>query len=207
MEHLAQANIRVVNVGLESGSERVRNEIKRPKYTNEELIRFCKKAKSYGVEVVFYVLIGLPGEDVASYADTIYVCREAQPAFVYLSIFYPYLGTDLANLCLEKGLMNVADLSPTAERTHAVLDLPVFSRQRIRREYVLFWWKVYHGHWPLTKVTFHTLNSILVAHPTLYSWLFTIVWSSGVLKILRSLFGARSVYKKHRAARIDAVQV
>lgn len=207
MTQLSNAKIRVVNVGLETGSEWLRDEIKRPKYTNEELILFCQKAKAHGVDVVFYVLIGMPGESLETYQDTIRVCRAAQPSFVYLSIFYPYLGTDLATLCLEKGLVKKADLSPSAERTHAVLDLPGFTRSRIRREYVLFWYKVYRGHWPMSKILFHTLNSILVAHPTIYSWLYFVSWRSGALRILRSVFGARSVYKKHRAMRVDAVQV
>lgn len=208
MTRLANANIRVVNVGLETGSERLRDEIKRPRYTNKELINFCQFAKRHGVEVVFYVLIGLPGETLQSYRDTIRVCRDAQPAFVYLSIFYPYLGTDLATLCLEKGLVDKADLSPTAERTHSVLNLPEFSRRRIRLEYVLFWIKVYRGHWPMTKLAFHTGNSILIAHPLLYSSLYQVLWRTGVLKLLRTLFGARSsVYKKHQATRVDSVKV
>ena len=39
------ANLTTINIGLESGSERVRKLLKRPQHTNQELIEFCKDAQ------------------------------------------------------------------------------------------------------------------------------------------------------------------
>ncbi|MEC9376122.1 MAG: radical SAM protein, partial [Pseudomonadota bacterium] len=86
-----KANLMTINIGLESGSERFRKDVLiRPKYTNDELVRFCKLAKDYDIKVIFFVLIGLPGETLKDYYETVKTARRAQPYTCYVSIFYPY---------------------------------------------------------------------------------------------------------------------
>jgi len=97
------------------------------------------------------------------------VAREAQPYTCYLSIFFPYLGTDLATLAIEMGLIDPDTLSPTGERTTARLDLEGFSSRRVRFEYIVFWWRVYRGHWSMTKVLANMAAAFLRAYPSVYS--------------------------------------
>jgi radical SAM superfamily enzyme YgiQ (UPF0313 family) len=163
------ANLVTINIGLESGSERMRRLLIRPKYTNEELIKFSKTAREYGIRVVFFVLLGLPEETIKDYMETIRVAREAQPYKCYVSIFYPYLGTDLATHAVRSGLVELSDLSPIAERGHSQLNLPEFSARRIRFEYIMFSWRVYRGHWPYKKVFAAMFGAFLAGHPDLYS--------------------------------------
>jgi radical SAM superfamily enzyme YgiQ (UPF0313 family) len=207
LARLDRANIRVVNIGLETGSESVRKQIRRPAYKNEEIVEFCKLARERGINVVFYVLIGLPGETPKDYRETVRVCRAAQPSFVYLSIFYPYLGTDLARVALERGLVTKEDLSPTAERSRPVLSLPEFPPSRVRREFILFWFKVYRGHWPISRIAFQTVNATLLAYPRLYSLLYGIAWRTGVLRLLKKQFGERRMFRRKALARVDAAHV
>jgi radical SAM superfamily enzyme YgiQ (UPF0313 family) len=164
------ANLTTINVGLESGSERMRNDvIRRPQYTNDELIRFCRTASEYEIRVILYVLVGLPGETIADYMETVRVAREAQPYSCLVSIFFPYLGTDLATTAIDMGLIEPESLSPRGERSSAQLDLEGFSRRRIRFEYIVFWWRVYRGHWPLPKVLANMAAAFLRAYPKAYS--------------------------------------
>jgi radical SAM superfamily enzyme YgiQ (UPF0313 family) len=169
-----EANLKIINIGLESGSERMRKEVLiRPKYTNDELVRFCNFAKGYDIKVIFFVLMGLPGETIKDYFETIRTARRAQPYTCYVSIFYPYLGTDLATEALNLGLVHARDLVTNdlskAERSRAILDLDGFSSNRIRLEYIIFWFRVYYGHWPITKVAFKMATSFLRAYPYVYS--------------------------------------
>ncbi len=174
-----KANFVTFNVGLESGSERMRRDVlNRPKYTNDELVRFCQLAREYEINVLFFVLIGLPGETLEDYLETVRAARRAQPDTCYVSIFYPYLGTDLATKAISLGLVHSRDLvtndNSKAERTRAVLNLEGFSARRIRLEYILFWFRVYSGHWSMMKLIWHTLRSFLMAYPKIYSRLFAI---------------------------------
>jgi hypothetical protein len=88
---------------------------------------------------------------------------------VQLSVFYPYLGTDLANVALERGLATREGLNPGLERTRPALNLPGFSRRRVRLEYVLFWYRVYHGIWPASRILAETVQAIIAGSPRLWS--------------------------------------
>lgn len=162
LQTLARANFKFINVGLESGSERLRNEVlRRPRYTNKNLIEFCDTARKYSIEVVFYILLGLPGETVADYKETVKCARKAQPKDCYVSVFFPYPGTDLYDIALKLGVLKEEEIDPSAERTFSNLDLPGFSRFRIRYEYILFYMKVYWGYRPVSQLLRHTLGLIV----------------------------------------------
>ena len=164
------ANLATINVGLESGSERMRKDVlRRPKYTNNELIQFCREAQSQGINIIFYVLLGLPGETVSDYMETVRVARAAQPFTCLVSIFYPYLGTELAEEAINMGLIEPESLSPKGERSNPQMDLPGFSRLRIRFEYIIFWWRVYRGHWNMDKVLANCAHAFLRAYPKFHS--------------------------------------
>ena len=169
-EKTRAANITTINIGLETGSERMRKILKRPRYTNEELIQFCKDAQNNNIRIVFFVLLGLPGETIDDYYETIKVVRLAQPHYCYVSIFFPYLGTDLATTAIDMGLIDKEHLSPKAERSSPQLSLPGFSNRRIRFEYIVFFWRAYIGIWPFLKVVANVAGSFLKAYPKIYSF-------------------------------------
>ena len=114
--------------------------------------------------------MGLPGETVEDYYETVKVARLAKPYHCYVSIFFPYLGTDLANTAIELTLIDKEHLSPKSERSTAQLDLPGFSKRRIRFEYIIFFWRVYRGIWPMSKVVAQVFAAYLKAHPKMYSF-------------------------------------
>jgi anaerobic magnesium-protoporphyrin IX monomethyl ester cyclase len=168
-EKVCAANITTINIGLESGSERMRKILKRPHYTNEELILFCNDAQRHNIKIIFYVLLGLPGETIDDYYETVKVARLARPYYCGVSIFFPYLGTDLANTAIDMGLIDKEHLSPKSERSSPPLSLPGFSKRRIRFEYIVFPWRVYRGIWPFPKVVANVVAAFLKAHPKMYS--------------------------------------
>ena len=188
---LKAANVVYLNIGLESGSERLRRDIlRRPKYTNAEFLEFCRIAREFDVAVDLYVLIGIPGETPADFNETIRLVRAARPKMVQLSIFYPYLGTDLANVALERGLVTKQSLSPALERARPALDLPSFSRRRVRLEYVLFWFKVFRGVWPTRRILAETVQGIIAGSPALWATYTRLRDESRVVRSLRARYRA-----------------
>ncbi len=167
LEVLQRANFTLINVGLESGSERLRNGyLKRPKYLNNDLIGFVQNAKRYGIDVIFFVLMGLPTETVDEYYETVKVCRDAQPYDIYLSIFYPYPGTKLYEVSKEMGLIE-KEQRHGYERTRPNLELPGFPTKKLIHEYVWFYYKVYGGHRPFLLVMAKVLRNYLTTKPRL----------------------------------------
>ncbi|MDD4869637.1 MAG: radical SAM protein [Kiritimatiellae bacterium] len=149
-QEFRRANFRYVKIGLESGSDRVRKDILNRYYSNADILKAVKSAQQYDLKVGMYVMVGIPGETLSDFQETIQCIRACQPQKgVGLGIFYPYPGTQLYRLCQEKGLLT-HDRTARSERKIATLDLPGFSRKEIQKQYDWFPYHVYKGRSPLS---------------------------------------------------------
>ncbi|MGB9177098.1 MAG: radical SAM protein [Methanoregula sp.] len=151
---LKRANFTSINIGLESGSERVRKEIlRRPSYKNDDIVNFCKLARKYNIKVMLNLLVGIPGETKKEYYETIACARKCEPNSIQMSIFEPYPGTDLYTFCIEHGLFSPENREILkSNRSRAYMDLPGFSKFAIQREYYLFSYRVWGFRTPLNFV-------------------------------------------------------
>ena len=150
---LKAANVAFVNMALESGSERIRRDIlRRPRYTNQDVIQFCQRAKQFNIHVSLCNMMGLPDETLADFKETVACVRECQPYHAHLYIFYPYPGTDLYGTAKEMGLFSGEIVNPIVERKIARLRLPGFPRWQIQREFFLFYYHIFKGHRPFYQI-------------------------------------------------------
>jgi len=135
------ANICYINIGLESGSERVRSEIMKRNYSNEDIYEMVRTAKRYRILSMLYVMIGLPTETLVEYEETLQILKKCQPYSTQLNIFCPYPGTVLHEYCREHNLLpdNLRDLG----RNVAVLNMPQFSKKEIQKQYYKFYPRLY----------------------------------------------------------------
>jgi radical SAM superfamily enzyme YgiQ (UPF0313 family) len=163
---MRKANFRFVNIGLESGSERVRKEVLKRYYTNADVVKTVQGAKAYGFRVNLFVLIGIPGETLEDFRETVRVLREASPDYCGDSIFYPYPGTELYEVALRQGLIGGGQ-EEAMERRRATLDLPGFSRDQIMRGYIWFDHYVYRGVRPWYQIYPRVANKAVNAIPAL----------------------------------------
>ena len=136
-----KANISYVNVGLESGSNRVRTEVMKRFYSNDDVLNAMKAARKYRIRTMLYVMLGLPTETLEEYEMTIEMVRECKPSVIHMSIFYPYPGTDLYKMCAYMGLID--KLKPDIGRNKASLDMPQFTRKQIQKAYDMFYPRIY----------------------------------------------------------------
>ena len=88
-----KSNFKFVNIGLESGSERVRREILKRNYSNEDIISAVALARKYGLKITLFNMVGIPGETIADFKETVKINRLCFPDAQWISIFYPYPGT------------------------------------------------------------------------------------------------------------------
>jgi len=163
-----KANILDLNIGLESGSERIRKDILRRNYSNNDVLNTINSAKIYGLNYNFYILIGLPGETIEDIKETIKICRIYQPAEVIEHIFYPYPGTDLYALCKKMNILNER-IDVKEERTQAMLNMPDLSKRQIQRSYIWFNYNVYKGYKNRIKLLLKVLLRIFSSNNFIYS--------------------------------------
>jgi anaerobic magnesium-protoporphyrin IX monomethyl ester cyclase len=125
-------------------------------------------ARRYGIRTALYVMVGLPGETLADFRQTVEVARKCKPNECILNIFYPYPGTELARLCEEKQLLDTRiDIRRVCDRKKPVLDLPHFRQGDVLRSYIWFDRNVFRGHRPLHKILLRVLQSWVFTSPAL----------------------------------------
>ncbi len=147
----AESNFKFVNMGLESGSERIRREVLKRNYSNQDFVRAVRAAREHGLQVGIYNLVGLPTETRKEFMETVKMNRLCQPDWFLLSVFFPYPGTELHRRCEELGLLK-RGLNHELERRKPALDLPGFSKLEIAACRTLFPLLVYGGHRPWREV-------------------------------------------------------
>lgn len=159
-EACKRSNFRFINIGLESGSERVRKEILKRNYTNKDVISVVETARKVGLKVAFYNMIGIPGETKADFEETVKLNRICLPDWHMTGIFFPYPGTDIYQTAKSLGLLD-KKINSELERSKALFDLPEFTGKQIQRSYELFDYYVYSGHKPLSKILIRVIMTKL----------------------------------------------
>jgi len=160
---LAESNFRFINIGLESGSERVRREILNRRYSNGDIIRTVETARRHGLQVGFYNLIGLPGETKRDFRETVRMNRICQPDWFLIAVFFPYPGTELYETCREMGLLDNG-LNPYLERRRPVLDQPGFRKRQVGRRRDWFPLLVYGGRRKWKEVLWLVVMAKVYSH-------------------------------------------
>jgi radical SAM superfamily enzyme YgiQ (UPF0313 family) len=160
-EACRRANILNLNIGIESGSERVRKDILKRNYSNDDVVNTINSAKKYGLSYKFFIMIGIPGETIEDFKESIKICRIYQPKDIFLSIFYPYPGTDLYKLCEKMNFLQDKIDIKTEERRQATLNLPGFSKKQIQRNFILFKYNVYQGYKPRINLIIEVIVKFL----------------------------------------------
>lgn len=165
---LGRANFTTLNIGLESGSERLRRDVLKRHYTNDDFFTVVSLARRHGMKIFLYNMIGLPGETREDHQETVRLNRQVQPDGHYTGIFYPYPGTELHAYCLNHGLLEKTT-GENMERRRPAIRLPHFSGSEIARAHAWFDYHVYKGHQPTLSIIRRVLSIKLQANPRLNS--------------------------------------
>jgi anaerobic magnesium-protoporphyrin IX monomethyl ester cyclase len=107
-ERLASAGCEMVRIGVESGSERVRKKIMNRSIKEDEIVQSFAWAESAKIKTWSFNMVGLPGESAEDALDTYNLNRALFPDHMQVSVFNPYPGTKLFDLCKDQGLIKGA---------------------------------------------------------------------------------------------------
>lgn len=106
MAALKTAGCDLVRIGVESGSERVRREIMGRAMPEEKIRRAFADAEAAGLKTWSFNMVGLPGETAADAEETLRVNADLCPDHMQVSVFNPYPGTRLFEVCKERGVLS-----------------------------------------------------------------------------------------------------
>lgn len=102
MEKLKRAGFNWLCLGIESGSEKVLEDVEKG-YTQELVYRTVEQVRSAGINIISNFIFGLPEDDVESMQATLDLAIELNCEFsnFYSSMAYP--GSQLYEIALQKG--------------------------------------------------------------------------------------------------------
>ncbi|HNW93048.1 MAG TPA: radical SAM protein [bacterium] len=119
-----------VQLGVESGSERIRRTVLGRAISNPDLQRAIQLLQAAGLRVQTFNIVGFPGETIDEMWDTVQLNAGLRPDLAQCTIFYPYPGTALHAECHDLLRHDAATLTSYECDTPLVAD---FRRRTVIR--------------------------------------------------------------------------
>lgn len=101
LKKMRQAGCIRISIGVESGNIDILKKAKK-NYQIPKIREAIKAAKEVGLIVHCYMMIGLPGENIKTYWESLRFMRELKPTRVGWAVVVPYPGTELFNKKIVK---------------------------------------------------------------------------------------------------------
>jgi radical SAM superfamily enzyme YgiQ (UPF0313 family) len=108
-EALARAGCRILKLGIESGSLRVRKEVLKRHMTQSDILLTVESAERWRLHTSGFLMIGLPTETRVERLETVDVLAQSGIGRFRTSFFFPFPGTDSYRLTIEGGYMKSGD--------------------------------------------------------------------------------------------------
>ena len=133
LELLKKAGCFMVLIGLECGDEDYRRKMMNRKMTNRLIIEVCRRLKKHGILIWTFNMVGMPGETRKHILKTVLLNWRIGPDFAMTSIFYPFRGTEMGDLCYREGLVNLKKKEVIGSYANdSILDHPNISTTEMK---------------------------------------------------------------------------
>jgi radical SAM superfamily enzyme YgiQ (UPF0313 family) len=104
-EALGRAGCRILKLGIESGSPRVRKEVLQRFMSNQDVLGTVESAERFGLHTSGFVMIGLPYETHGERWETVDLLAQSGIGRYRTSLFFPFPGTESYRLSIEGGFL------------------------------------------------------------------------------------------------------
>lgn len=103
VKDLKAAGCTAIALGVESGVERIRNEVLEKDLKDGSIISACKAIKKEGILLKTYNMVGIPGETLADSFKTVEFNISLKTDYAWCSVLRIYPGTTLADMAIRAG--------------------------------------------------------------------------------------------------------
>jgi len=132
LSHMKQAGCARVEFGIESGSQRMLDFLKKG-ITLEQIKEAFSMAKKTGLSTMGFVMLNIPGETKEDIADTKRLLMEIEPDFLQVSFATPYPGTELFKICEKDNLFLSRDWGKYIFLNHQIIKNNFISEDELKR--------------------------------------------------------------------------
>jgi anaerobic magnesium-protoporphyrin IX monomethyl ester cyclase len=135
LDKLRRAGFTWLAVGIESGTDRVRNEVDKG-FAQEDIVRVIDEIRAAGIHVIGNYIFGLPEDDLASMRATLDLARDLNCEFANFYSAMAYPGSPLYNLAARQGVPLPRTWTGYSQHSRDCLPLP--TRHLPAREVLQF---------------------------------------------------------------------
>ncbi|MFZ5764278.1 MAG: B12-binding domain-containing radical SAM protein [Thermodesulfobacteriota bacterium] len=128
---LKEAGCTEVQMGIESGSERIRREVLGRRMSNAVIKEAFATVRAAGMKTYAFNMVGLPEEGFAELRASIELNRHIMADAMQVSVFQPYPGTKLRELAIARGWISTRRL-PLSHKSFSIMRYPGWGAWRIR---------------------------------------------------------------------------
>jgi len=105
-EKLAAAGCHTAYFGIESGSEKLRNEMLKKNISDEQLFETARLLRKHRIRTGAFNMVGIPGETVEDAMKTIKLNKRLRIDSPWCSILQPYPKTEVSEIARREGLLS-----------------------------------------------------------------------------------------------------
>ncbi len=142
LDILKTSNAPIIQIGqgVESGSQRILKDICNRKMNIENVVKSYKRMKERGFRTNAFYMVGFPTETRDEIFETIDLCKKNDADIDSVSIFQPYPGLPLSEMCQKNGWITGNEIIPSFTEK-SIINQPSISPQevtRLRRVFLLY---------------------------------------------------------------------
>lgn len=102
---LKDSGCRMVAFGIESGSERLRNELLKKRINNEDILLAASMLHDAGIRFRAFNILGLPTESLKEAYETVQLNIDVKTDYPWCAIYLPLKDTELTNYALNEKIL------------------------------------------------------------------------------------------------------
>ncbi|MFH1045347.1 MAG: radical SAM protein [Candidatus Omnitrophota bacterium] len=131
LRHMKQAGCVRVELGIESGSQKILDYAKKGISIQQTKEAFLM-AKEAGLSTMGFAMLNIPGETRDTISATKKLIMELEPDFLQVSFATPYPGTELFEICRKENLLISRDWSRYLFLNSQIIKNPVISESELK---------------------------------------------------------------------------
>ncbi len=142
-----------VSIGLESGDEKIRNEIFNRNISNEQILNAFHLANNLGIRTSSFNMIGLPTETREDIFKTIELNKKANAGTLNVYYIYPFQKTEIRDYCEKRNLIPIGTdkLSISEGEKFNLSEISIEELKGLKKTFILYV-NFPKEYWPIIKI-------------------------------------------------------
>lgn len=102
---LADAGCHMVYFGVESGDEKLREDVLKKGVTDDQIVNAARLLHKYKIKIGTFNMLGIPGETIEHAYKTVQINQRIRTDYPWCSVLQPYPDTDVERYAKDKGFL------------------------------------------------------------------------------------------------------